>query len=497
MWRQKPQLAKLNTIIAGLLLFSSTVGYDGSLMNGLQSLEQWQEFMSHPTGAWLGFINAIQFLGVILGFPLQAWAANRFGRKPTIFVGYFFLAIGAGLQAGATSPAMFIVARLFVGQASAWFQVAVILVTEIAYPSHRSKFSASYQCQYYVGSIFSAWLTFGCRDQDSSWAWRLPSLLQLGIPLLALPFAAMAPESPRWLISQDRHEEARQMVVRYYAEGDESSPFIVAQMDEMSSSIAAEKEAESSTKWTDMVKTSGNRRRFFISVTLGIFAQWNGVGVVSYYLTLILDTIGITSVKDQLMINGFLQLWNLIMAIAGALLVDRVGRRSLFLLSTTIMLVSYIIITGLSGGFATTKSAPIGVSVIPFLFLYYGGYDIAFTPLLLAYPAEIWQFSLRAKGVALTSACTYFALLFNSFVNPIALNAIHWKYYFVYIALLVLIFVVVYLLYPETRGHSLENMAAIFDDDENSSWTDVQFGKKISDPEVDHIECQGIERDDR
>ncbi|PYH96481.1 general substrate transporter [Aspergillus ellipticus CBS 707.79] len=444
-WWRKPHLLRLNAIIAGLLLYSSTVGYDGSLMNGLQSLEQWQDFTSHPTGAWLGFINATQFFGIILGLPLQAWAANRFGRKPTIFIGYFFLAIGAGLQGSAKDPAI------------AWFQVAVVLITEIAYSSHRSKVSASYQCQYYIGSILAAWLTFGCRNRDSSWAWRIPSVMQLGIPLAALPFAVMSPESPRWLVSQDRHEKARRMLIKYYAGGDESSALVMTQMDEINSSIAAEREAGSSASWVDMVKTGGNRRRFIITVTLGVFAQWNGVGIISYYLTLILDSIGIASVTDQLMIDGYLQLWNFILAIVGASLVDRVGRRSLFLLSTIIMLVCYIVITGLAGGFATTNSSPVGISLIPFLFLYCAGYDIAFTPLVMAYPAEI-----------LTAACTYFALLFNSFVNPIALDAIRWKYYIVYIALLILILVFIYLMYPETRGHSLESMAAIFDGDETT-----------------------------
>ncbi|KAJ5627624.1 MFS sugar transporter [Penicillium lividum] len=458
MWWQKSHLLKLNATIAGLLLYSSTVCYDVSLMNGLQPLDQWQGFMNYPTRAWLGFINAVQFLGVIFGFPFQAWAANRFGRKPNLFVGYFFLAIGAGLQAGAKDPAMFIVARLIIGQASAWFQIAIILITEVAYLSHRSKVSASYQC----------------------------------IPLLALPFAIMSPESPRWLISRDRHEEARQILVHYWAGGDESSLLVLTQMDEMASSIAAERKAQTSTRWVDMVKTSGNRRHFIISVTLGVFAQWNGIGIVSYYLTLILDTIGITSVTDQLMINGFLQIWNLIMAVVGALLVDRVGRRSLFLLSTAIMLVSYIVITGLAGGFAATKSSPVGAAVIPFLFIYYAGYDIAFTPLVMAYPAEIWQYSLRAKGVALTSSCTYLAPLFNSFVNPIAMDAIHWKYYIVYIVLLALILVCVYLVYPETRGHSLENMAAIFDGEGTSYYPGAKIVKRDI-PEVDHIECHAAE----
>jgi MFS family permease len=186
-------------------------------------------------------------------------------------------------------------------------------------------------------------------------------------------------------------------------------------------------------------------------------------GVVSYYLTLILDTIGITSVTEQTLINGFLQLWNLIMSIVGACLVDRVGRRALFLASTTIMLLSYIMITALSGSFNTTGTAAVGTAVIPFLFIYYAGYDIAFTPLLLAYPAEIWTFSLRAKGVAVAQMANYGALLFNQIVNPIAFVAISWKYYFVFLAVLLIVLVTVYYFYPETYGYSLEEMAVIFD----------------------------------
>ncbi|CAG8922444.1 unnamed protein product [Penicillium salamii] len=487
-WWKKPHLLKLNTIISGLLLFSGTVGYDGSLMNGLQSLAQWREFMDQPAGAWLGFINAIQFVGVMITFPIQAWAANRFGRKPPILIGYVFLLAGAGIQAGARNQTMFIIARFLVGVASAWFTAAVILIVEISYPTHRSKLSAMYQCQYYLGSSLAAWLSFGCRNTDSSWAWRIPSLMQVGIPLCALPLALLAPESPRWLISKDRHQEAFQMLVKHHAGGDQDSPLVASEMQEITQSIANEREAQNSTKWTDMIKTHGNRRRLFISATLGIFAQWNGVGIVSYYLALILNTIGITSVTDQLMINGFLQIWNLLLAIVGAMLVDRFGRRPLFLLSTCVMLMSYIVITGLSGGFATTNSSSVGISVIPFLFIYYGGYDIGFTPLLLSYPAEIWQYSLRAKGVALTSTCTYVALIFNTLVNPIALGAIQWKYYIVYIALLVLILVVVYFTYPETRRHSLEEIALIFDGDEALETAAATIGEEKIDKEVDHVE---------
>jgi MFS family permease len=94
-------------------------------------------------------------------------------------------------------------------------------------------------------------------------------------------------------------------------------------------------------------------------------------------VALVLETVGITSVTDQTLISGCLQIWNLFFAVAAAVMVDKLGRRFLFLASGIIMLCSYVIITGLSGSFAQTGHAATGVAVIPFLFVYFAGYDIA------------------------------------------------------------------------------------------------------------------------
>lgn len=212
---------------------------------------------------------------------------------------------------------------------------------------------------------------------------------------------------------------------------------------------------------------------------------------MSYYLPLILNTIGVTSVTQQTLINGFLQVWNLIMAVAGAMLVDFAGRRTLFLLSTCIMLVSYIIITGLSGSFASTHVSSVGTAVIPFLFIYYGGYDIAFTPLVISYPTEIWGYSLRTKGLAFSSVCTFLALLFNQFVNPIALASIAWKYYILYICLLVVILVTIYFTYPETRGYSLEEIAVVFDGEDAAVPRESEVLERVAAAkgQLEHVEA--------
>lgn len=209
---------------------------------------------------------------------------------------------------------------------------------------------------------------------------------------------------------------------------------------------------------------------------------------MSYYLTMILNTIGITSVTEQTLINGFLQLWNLIMSVVGACLVDRAGRRALFLTSTIIMLISYIFITALSGSFTQTGTAAVGTAVIPFLFIYYAGYDIAFTPLILAYPAEIWTYSLRAKGVAISSIANFGALLFNQLINPIAFEAISWKYYFVFLVILFVVLVTVYTTYPETQGYSLEEIAVIFDGESARVTDAVSVKVEMEDDRTGRIE---------
>lgn len=84
---------------------------------------------------------------------------------------------------------------------------------------------------------------------------------------------------------------------------------------------------------------------------------------------------------------------------------------------------------------------------------------------MTAYPCEVWPFRLRSRGLSAAWISVVFANMFNTFVNPIALDAIGWKYYFVFVAVLIAYEFTVYFTYPETRGHTLEEMAVLFDKD--------------------------------
>ncbi len=119
----------------------------------------------------------------------------------------------------------------------------------------------------------------------------------------------------------------------------------------------------------------GNRRRLSIIIPLAFFSQWSGNGLVSFYLTRVLDTIGITDPTTQLLINGILQIWNLAIACTAAILVDKLGRRFLFLTSCCGMLVFFILQTVCSALFVERGSEGAAHAVIAFIFLFYAAYE--------------------------------------------------------------------------------------------------------------------------
>lgn len=151
------------------------------------------------------------------------------------------------------------------------------------------------------------------------------------------------------------------------------------------------------------------------------------------------------------------------MAGSAALLVDRLGRRALFLWSAVGMLVSFVIWTACSAAFDSTQASALGNTVIGFVFIFYFHYDIAYTPLLLGYPTEIFPYSIRSKGLTVELLSVYGSLIMLAFVNPIALDSIGWHYYIFYCCFDVLVLVVTWFAFPETKGHSLEEIAEVFD----------------------------------
>jgi MFS family permease len=192
--------------------------------------------------------------------------------------------------------------------------------------------------------------------------------------------------------------------------------------------------------------------------------QWSGNGLVSFYLIAILKGIGITDGETQNKINGGLQVYNYVTSIAGALLVNKFGRRKMLLISTSGMAAAFLVWTALSAvNEQKGYQASYGIGVVTMIFVFYLFYNVALNPVPVLYTMEVLPFTLRAKGLTLNGAAGMACGIFNGFVNPVALDAIGWKWYLVFLLLIVVWFFVVFIAFPETKDLSLEEISEVFE----------------------------------
>lgn len=199
-----------------------------------------------------------------------------------------------------------------------------------------------YNALWNLGSIVAAWTTYGTFRIVNNWAWRIPSILQVLASVVQILCFFWIVESPRWLVSKDRLDEARDIITRYHANADPSDPIVMVELEEIREAIRLEKTADASGSYMAFFQTKGNRLRFMIILAVGFFSQWSGNGLISYYLTLVLDSIGYKSQDTQTLINGLLTIWNLVTTMIFSLLVNKFKRRTMFMTSTVLMLIIYI-----------------------------------------------------------------------------------------------------------------------------------------------------------
>ncbi|KAG6819636.1 hypothetical protein H0H93_009988 [Arthromyces matolae] len=311
-WFNNSRIITLNAWLVLLLITSSTNGYDGSMMNGLQSLSQWNDFFNSPHGGTLGLFNAIQNIGSLAAYPFAPYLSDGIGRRRTIILGAAIMCIATILQTAAQNFGMFIGARFLIGFGLTFAaNAAPMLVTELSYPPYRAPLTSVYNSLWYSGAIIAAWTTFGTFKINSTWAWRVPSALQ-GLPsVLQIILIWWCPESPRWLVSKGREAEAEHILAYYHADGNAQDPLIRFELDEIKAALEFDRTVADNVSWKSLISTPGNRKRLRIIIALAFFSQWSGNGLVSYYLNKVFDGIGITNPTTQLLINGILQIWNL------------------------------------------------------------------------------------------------------------------------------------------------------------------------------------------
>jgi MFS family permease len=273
-----------------------TVGFVGSYKVPL--LTRAADFR-HPTGSLLGIYGAMPGFGGLVVLLFAPYIADYLGRRNGTAVGCLFVVLGALLQAfpPASSPkAMYLAGRFFIGFGSNISNgTCPLLITEIAHPKHRGKVTTVYNTLWYLGAIIAAWTSYGTLTSlVGDIQWRLPTGLQCLMPGIQLVALYYFPESPRWLISKGRDAEAKAILTKYHANGKEEDPFVNWEFAEIRDTLRQEKKAAAENGWREMVRTPGNRKRCILIILTAIFSQCSGNGLVSYYLSSVLKTIGIT-----------------------------------------------------------------------------------------------------------------------------------------------------------------------------------------------------------
>lgn len=301
------------------------------------------EFQIEP--GLLGFVNSCYQLGSIFAVPIAPWLAQRFGRRWSIMTGSLTMVFGALLQGFAQHVGMYIVARMILGAGILFCIISgAALIGELSHPKERAIMTSLFNSSYFIGQILASAIALGTTDIGSDWAWRIPSLLQICPSLLQIATVFLLPESPRYLISKDRDDEARDVLIKYHAEGDASSLLVQAEITQIRETIRTEMEV-SDQSWMELFKTYGLRRRLYVTLFIGLFTQLSGNTLLSYYSGVLFGMMGYTTNYAKTRINLANACWSLINATVIALVVTRFKRRHMYMLSAGLMCSCFVAMT--------------------------------------------------------------------------------------------------------------------------------------------------------
>jgi MFS family permease len=191
--------------------------------------------------------------------------------------------------------------------------------------------------------------------------------------------------------------------------------------------------------------------------------------VLSYFLPAVLTTAGYTDGISQANINVSVTCFGLFCSVIGASTVDRFGRRPLMIFGMVASSLVWVGMTASTGVYsANPEDRKAAQAAIVMVFLFVFAYATGITPLQSLYPVEVLSYEMRAKGMAFSSLAQNAAGLLNQFAWPIALKAIGWRTYIVFIVWDLIQAAVFYFFLPETKNRTVSLTQKTF-----SNHTDV------------------------
>ncbi|MCD7036069.1 MFS transporter [Metabacillus sp. GX 13764] len=381
--------------------------------------------------SWMGLLGSSALIGIFLGSILLGRLGDAIGRQKLYLYDFLLLAIASALQFFVQGPVELFILRLIIGFCiGADYAIGPALVSEFVPKKHRGSLLGTLTVMWTVGYVAAYFAgTLLAQAGPDSWRWLLASSTLPAILVLILRIGT--PESPRWLMSKGRIEEAKAIIHKYIG---------------ANVSIHEVKKESRTLGFMDLFRKKYAVRTafaalFYICNVLPYFAIYT-------FLPLILEQM---KIKDEFLGNVLLNGFLLLGGIAGLWFLHKMTRRK-FTIGSFVILAASLSLLGIwpNGPF---------LYMMPF-FLLFTFVMSGFSNITQVYPAELFPTEIRGSGIGLANGLSRIGAAIGTFFLPVSMESIGLGPSMLWLAGVLLIGAVVSIAWaPETGDVSLDDAA--------------------------------------
>jgi len=414
-------------------------GFDISIISGavpfIQPYFGWNELQ-------LGWGVSSLLIGAIAGAFSSGVFTDKYGRKKILIIVALFFALSCSATALAKTSAGFISARVFGGLAvGAASVLSPMYVAEVSPARNRGTLVAIYQMTIVLGILISYIINYWLHDVENNWRWMFAT----GIVPSVLFFTGLffIPESPRWLYKAGRKEDSLRVLSRIGG-----TELANSEIKEIAETL---KDTQISVKAAELFKPT-TRRVMIVGFFLAVLVQVSGINTVVDYAPKILMSVGV-EIKNALLQTSLIGLINGLFTFVAILLIDKTGRRKLYLIGSMGMTITLILI---AISFYLQMS---GIFTLICIMMFIAFFAACIGPVFWTLVSEIFPNRIRGKALAFASFTQWVFNFLVVLLFPHFLKTLGGASTFLFLALMSAAqWLFTYLYVPETKGKSLEEI---------------------------------------